>query len=343
MVMVLVLGHISALEFWRTAQPRAMENALRYRSSQGFGGFDPTSPAVPVPSESRLVPFPEKPSAPRLRGFRRSGVADFSSPLHVIVSSAADRTRADDVICHVRPEPFPPGSLARIDGDVFVTSPELSFLHQGSERDFPGLVGLGYELCGSYRLAPGTPRGFRDGPPLTSPESIAWVIEQSGHSRGVKEARKALPYLVSNAHSPMETVVALLLCLPVPRGGRGLPFPEMNGRIGVTDEAMRCTRRRYFECDLLWRVPGLALEYDSDAFHTGSDRIANDAARRNALASMGITVITVGRRQVFDWREFNELVSVLEKRLGKRRRAGRRDWSEAQYGLWHRLTSVGVR
>ena len=40
MVMALVLGHISALEFWRTAQPRAMENALRYRSSQGFGGFD---------------------------------------------------------------------------------------------------------------------------------------------------------------------------------------------------------------------------------------------------------------------------------------------------------------
>ena len=191
MVMALVLGHISALEFWRTAQPRAMENALRYRSSQGFGGFDPTSPAAPVPGESRLVPFPEKPSAPRLREFRRSGVADFSSPLHVIVSNAADRTRADDVICHVRPEPFPPGALARIDGDVFVTSPELSFLHQGSERDFPGLVGLGYELCGSYRLAPGTPRGFRDGPPLTSPESIAWVIEQSGHSRGVKDGRVA--------------------------------------------------------------------------------------------------------------------------------------------------------
>ena len=112
----------------------------------------------------------------------------------------------------------------------------------------------------------------------------------------------------------------------------------------MTDEAMRCTRRRYFECDLLWRVPGLALEYDSDAFHTRiRPHRERQAARRNALAGVGITVITVGRRQVFDWREFNELVSVLEKRLGKRRRAGRRDWSEAQYGLGHRLTSVGVR
>lgn len=342
--MPLVIGHSSAVEFWRTARPDVAERLLRsrplLRSGQevASGACSPDA-ADAGSSESSPLPVEGKPSLACWDSFRRSNMAAVSFPLHAIVAHASDRLRGRGIVCHVHSEPFPHGSLLEIDRDLYVASPEVCFLHAGSELDFAALLRLGFELCGRYRLVSGSASGFREALPLTTPESIAWFLEAMGCAHGAKQARRALPYLVANSGSPMETVVASLLCLPVTRGGRGLPFPEMNGRVWVAGEASRYTERRYFECDLLWRDAALAVEYDSDAFHTGSARIARDAARRNALAGMGIVVMTMGRRQLLDYRKFNEFVRALESRLGVRRRAGRRDWTQVQFDLWRRLTT----
>lgn len=64
----------------------------------------------------------------------------------------------------------------------------------------------------------------------------------------------------------------------------------------------------------------MAVEYDSDMFHTGSKRIAHDSKRRNALLSAGIAVVTVTTAQIKDAREIDEIAVVLSQALGRRAR-----------------------
>jgi hypothetical protein len=62
------------------------------------------------------------------------------------------------------------------------------------------------------------------------------------------------------------------------------------------------------------------VEYDSDQFHTGPLRIAEDSRRRNALLGGGVTVVTVTWQQVYNAIEFERIAGILANRLGKRLR-----------------------
>ena len=79
----------------------------------------------------------------------------------------------------------------------------------------------------------------------------------------------------------------------------------------------------FFSCDLFWPDGGVAVEYDSDMFHTGSERIARDSERRNALSYLGISVVTVTRRQVMSAVGCDRIARLLEKHLGIAGRAER--------------------
>ncbi len=111
-------------------------------------------------------------------------------------------------------------------------------------------------------------------------------------ANGIKIARWALDHVLDRSASPAETKVALALTLPCKIGGMGLPQPSLNRFIPLNAAEQKALNRSYFLCDLYWEQAKLAIEYDSDAEHSGSERIASDAARRNALLRLGITVIT---------------------------------------------------
>jgi very-short-patch-repair endonuclease len=63
----------------------------------------------------------------------------------------------------------------------------------------------------------------------------------------------------------------------------GLPAPEANVAI---------EGGRYIP-DLLWRAQRVIVEYDSEAFHSGSGAIRRDTARHNALTALGYLIIHV--------------------------------------------------
>jgi very-short-patch-repair endonuclease len=117
----------------------------------------------------------------------------------------------------------------------------------------------------------------------------------------------------------METALSMMLTLPHMLGGYGIPAPKLNARILLAKTAKRNASRSYYVCDLFWPDYNLAVEYDSDEFHTGAERIANDSKRRNSLASVGITVITVTKRQIYSTTELAKTARLicgnLEKRL----------------------------
>lgn len=224
--------------------------------------------------------------------------------------------------------------------EVFVSSPELCFVQMGTLFPFPQLVEMGFELCGTYCLPVGGTDGFCRGLPLTDSVALrSFAEKEAAGERGVVAARKALRFVASGSASPQETVLAMLLCLPSCFGGCGFPMPKMNHRIEMPLRGRHSASKRYFLCDLFWPEAQLAVEYDSDRHHTGADRIADDANRRAALARRGIEVVTVTNRQMRNLSEFDLVVGLLAKRLGKRMRPRSRDRAAKQRELRRALLS----
>ncbi|OUO86539.1 hypothetical protein B5F40_14980 [Gordonibacter sp. An230] len=239
---------------------------------------------------------------------------------------------------------MPARSFVRVEKGLYVESPSACFVHEAGGMALPKLVELGFELCGSYALDRGSERGFRDREPLASVDALRKRIEASKGEHGVKRAAVAVRYLADGSASPMESITVALLCLPRRYGGYGLPLPQMNRWIDAEGRLGRASKGGRFSYDLCWPEQGLAVEYDSDRYHTGSARIAGDSRRRTALALGGLSVVTVTRIQLFDARQFDEVARLLAKRMGRSLRAVDYDWMTRRYRLRQALfDSVRLR
>lgn len=275
-------------------------------------------------------------------GLRSLGIA--GEPLHLVVADAASRGYAKGVRCHACAAAFPPGSFVRAADDVCVSSPSLLFLQMATILSLVELVELGFELCGSYAMDPSDERGFRSRAPLASARSLGKFVARAKGMHGAKKAARAVGFVADGAASPMESVTAMLLCLPSSMGGYGFELPVLNRPVGVTaatgaegitasraDSAKRCI------CDLYWPRARVAIEYDSDMFHVGAERAAHDSKRRASLSRAGVSVVSVTRSQVYDARAFDEVACAVARLMGRRLRIRRADWMAQRFELRSQL------
>lgn len=238
------------------------------------------------------------------------------------------------VACHVWHGPPHARSFYRLREGIYASTPEACFLQLAAVLPLPELVVVGLELCGTYALVPGSVRGFRDRQkPLTSVASLERYVARAEGLRGAKRARQALRFLADGSASPMESIVAALLCLPSSFGGYGLAFPRLNYEVAMPDEVRTATGRRRCVCDLYWPTWRLAVEYESDLHHTGGERITSDSKRRAALELAKVSVVTITRGQVYDARAFDEVTRALAKLMGKRLRISQTGWLMRRYDL----------
>lgn len=195
---------------------------------------------------------------------------------------------------------------ARPSGNPPNNSPEDCFVQTSSELDLIELIVLGFEFCGSYALSPGSTFGFvRREPHSTVPKLLA-AVENAAGRRGAKQARRSLKYIMPNSASPGETGMAMLLSMPHLLGGFKLEGSQLNVRLDLGKRARSMFGKRYFVFDMCWPEQRLAVEYDSDLFNTGSEPIANDSKRRNALLFMGYTEVTITRKQIYNFSELDK-------------------------------------
>lgn len=169
------------------------------------------------------------------------------------------------------------------------------------------------EFAGTYRLpvSPAEETRYKVAP-LTSVAQIrefANAIPPTNtykHSTAFKSLNDLLPWVVEGSRSPMETSVALMLSMPVARGGYGLPKPQLN----KTPERFG---EHEVEADLLWEDARLVVEYDSKEFHAskGADKIDADIMRANAMRAMGYTVLEVTPGIAMDRYRFDTLARQI--------------------------------
>ena len=279
---------------------------------------------------------------------RVSNTCKLTTPLHVLVGSARARKLVDDLRCHVSSGRFPTGSFIQVDPEsaaegpqLMVSSPELCFTQLATELPFIELVRLGFEFCGSYRLDKQSEpeRGFRSDLPLTTIKSLRSFLDKTRGLKGHVNAQKALRFIADGSASPMETVLTMLLTLPYRLGGYGFSMPQLNYRIEVDIKTRRTRGRTRYYGDLYWPLEQIDVEYDSDAFHATSEQIAQDAVRRNALASAGVSMLTVSRKQIMNTVAMHEFAEVLSKLLEKRLQYPMPDFISRRYVLRAQLLS----
>lgn len=329
--MEVVFTHETALAYWR-----------RYGS-----------PCSLMPQPSRRVLLPEHaPSVDLIEQCARALCIAPASELHVLARKPSNRAMPCYVVGHSSAVQFPSGSFVKAGDEVFIESPELSFVRAASAMPLARAIEYGCELCGAYAMAPWSERGFRDRAAVSTPARLRAFVLRAGGMKGAKRAQRAARYVVDGSASPMETVLYLLLCLPWNLGGYNIPKPVMNARVylnkatcryggahrpdratsgphgefvdSVDDEHAygwaRKVGKRYRVCDLYWPDAHLAVEYDSSDYHALRSRISSDAVRRNELEERGEMVITVTFGQVKNPEAMEVVARQVSKRLGRQLR-----------------------
>ena len=119
-------------------------------------------------------------------------------------------------------------------------------------------------------------------------------------------------------------------------------MPLLNKRIYIENTskgkwAKENSRESYYKCDLFWPEANLSIEYDSDFYHTGANRIAADARKRFDLTVLGITVVTVTSKQIRKKDEFEKFAKLIARKLGKRLQYTNPKFSKAERGLRDQL------
>lgn len=291
MAMAIILSDISAALFWE---------------SQSLEG----------PYAPRRVMSPPDCGAPTARDVERArNLLAFlpCEPLHVLVESRLDRRWHSDVVAHSCTKELPAGSFFSIGEGMFVASPELTFIQLARRLPLEHLIHFAMMLCGVYAREPALFSMEGDCPEpvfaqrrhlskrtalITVDDLCSYVNELQGVQgrglKGIQRAIQALPHVIGRSRSPMESALAMALCLPHRLGGFALPHPALNSSVYLADKGnlaggVRWDSRGlpYFECDLVWQEQRVIVEYHGDDGHFTREGVARDARKANILLGEG--------------------------------------------------------
>lgn len=329
--MHIFLSHKSALEFWASG---AGARILALRSEPGRSPSWRKRDALP---RGCKVTFED------VREMLDEHPGVLTMPLHVVVPAETARCRSRQAVCHVNSGTFPRGSFVRIGKGAFASSPELCFVQMAVELSLPALIRLGFELCGTYGIAAIGRVDYARTAPFTTLARLTRFVESAGSMQGVAKAREALRHIVEYSASPMETALAMLLCLPVRMGGYALPAPQMNHGVNPSKRRRFVADSRCYYCDLAWPEANIALEYDGFEFHSKQSKMADDAVRKAKLLERGVTAVSLTKGSVRNLIELDRVATVVAKRLGRRLRCGSPDWQAKQHKLHGMLLEFSDR
>ncbi len=307
--MAIFLDGISSLEYWRAHPTIKMRPPNKRDCSRALKLYSSNKPSTAdIAILEKLFP-------------------ELTSPYRIMSPKDILRLRTKQIRNAVAaPASLPARPFVDVGLGIYVCSPELCFCRLATAFKNPiepALIGL--KLAGTYRIAnnkTSSATSTAKAVPITSAKSLAISAERYKGAYATA-AQVAARYVLDLSASPAESFIALVLTLPKRLGGFGLPAPVLNHKISTSHGLRQAVFGKAFYCDLFWPNAKLALEYDSDEFHTGSKKIERDARRRNALSSLGITVITATKRQIDNRDVLNQLATQLSKHLEIRMRIER--------------------
>ncbi|WP_080797478.1 DUF559 domain-containing protein [Arabiibacter massiliensis] len=294
-------GHRTALQILRTADPAA--RTLLRRGSHALPASAPTASDLGEVVERLEAMHP--------------GIL-IERPVHILVADAAKRCYPRTAAAHVCSLALQGRALYRLAPGVLTGSAALALVHAAQTMDAIDLLQLVFEACGSYQTKrTGVPPAYQV-PSLASVKGLEEFVARNPSLRGSGKMAGILRYAADGSASARETKKALVLGLPMMRGGYGLGIPHMNFEVMASPAARALTGKSSFRCDLCWPEAKLDVEYQSRERHEGEKMRISDSRRANALASMGWTVIGVTNDELDSMAATDAIAETIRRHLGKR-------------------------
>ena len=232
-----------------------------------------------------------------------------SVPLHMLVPSAHCRKRSKVFVCNVVGQKLSETALLKLETiskkqpgatnqkeimhTVFIASPELCFLQAAKSMKFLQLIKFGFDLCSIYVDNSQDRYSHTSRKAITDQSKIERFIRAVSNVKGSKLARKAVPYVLDQSNSPMETKIAMMTILPISYGGFGIKRPKLNLSVMLSEQGQKILGRSSCICDMGWLEEKVIVEYDSNLSHLDPQQHARDKARISALSVSGYTVICI--------------------------------------------------
>lgn len=297
------------------------ESALRIlRAIRSTGGR--------VPAACASVPKPDP--APRCRWSAAALPLDRlclseppskRHPTFAAVPTKADRLQASFFHNTIYASGLPDEAFASVGDGLFIPCPELLFLELAPIMSTAVHVLLGYELCGSFSRDPHDPRigpVTFNVPPATTAEKIGRFLDSCHNVKGLSQARRNLAYIVDNAWSPLEALVASMATLPVVELGYQLGSVRLNERYENPAElvALGCRTSRVPDIEIVGASVG--FNYDGrehfdpsalmnatseqeklDAARALREKYVDDLRRNRELAAQGRIILPVTTEDLF--------------------------------------------
>lgn len=145
-------------------------------------------------------------------------------------------------------------------------------------------------------------------PPLCKLEELeACALDLKRH-RGRQKVLKNIKFLEEGSRSPMESLLYMLLRLPVYLGGCGFDDLVLNHKIKTS------AGKTYF-ADIFWEEFKLVIEYQGER-HLEKARSRSDRIRKRNLEADGYTVIEVWKQDVFNLELYKQLIMKISRHTG---------------------------
>lgn len=338
--MILALNGLSALK------------VLRHLRQSSQPDLDQLSRAtLPEPDPGERGRWSQKDIISFLQPFGCAGTFDDKDPLCAAVPSARDRLRVKGVRNTVYATGLPSDAFIEVGRGLYISSPELLFVELATCMPPEVQLLCGMELCGTFSRDAAAPRNGEVAyqvPPVTCVERIRAFVESCRGINGLNQSREALEWLLDNAWSPLEAVIAELAILPAGMLGYDLWPVDLNLRVETKDGATKASRVP----DLIFRGTDVGLNYDGEghlplqdvvdaAMHVALspeeksaehelsealDRVrsgsVSDKRRDRELSSAGMTVLAMTKEDLYERggldQVMRQVIDTIE-RTGKRR------------------------
>lgn len=321
-----VLSDISALSYWRN-------------HSEDLSGVFATHRMEPKVKGLPSVDAPSKTIADDIASW---GLAD-REDMHLLVAPKNNFRKLKGVTCKIYSCEFPQKSFVRTLGAVYVVSPELLFVQLAQSLTLAELLAVGYELCGTYRLA-----ADPENEPMYGMQALTSVSELKSYAQrakgidGCPKALQAIQWLADGSASPAETALSIMFRLPYRHGGYGLGEPLLNHEITLNQTAERLFGRETIKPDFYWAETKHPAEYDGRLYHSSREQAEYDERRRNAYAAMGMNVTVLSTRHLYNLDLLDEMAEVIRKNTGIRKRKLPADYSIRHYALFEEVCAYWI-
>lgn len=153
--MAIFIGHRTALAYWRTHDRNWAQ---------------PISRAAPQENNS---PYYAQMDTGILWKF---GIDE--KPVSILVSCKANMRKSQNLSPRIWSGKHPSRSFYKITQDLYISTPEATFLQLGKELSLIQLITVGYELCGSYGLSVQSSSGFLRREPRSNPQLVECYLEK---------------------------------------------------------------------------------------------------------------------------------------------------------------------